>query len=121
VTLEFVIQVNAGIDYLFILAGDRNALDTDLWIESEFGNTIVKDIRKMDNGLSGVRWRSDYNGSANVVVHFARATSRCGWAALLGRRGTPTNRVPAEAGTAMPGMAIPGTGRPPQPVGDTNP
>ena len=120
VTLEFIVPVSAGIDYIFILGGDKYALDTDLWIESEYGNTIVKDTRKMDNGMSGVRWRSDYNGNANVVVHFARATSRCAWAALMGRRSTPTNRVPNEFGTATPAMSIPTTGRSVQPVGGDN-
>ena len=38
--------------------------------------------------MAGVHWRSDYNGSVNVVVNFARVTSRCGWCALVGRRGT---------------------------------
>lgn len=93
-TLEFTLPVSAGLDYVFILAGDRYALDTDVWIESEYGNTIVKDTRKVDNGLCGVRWRSDYNGTATVVVHFARVTNRCGWAAVIGRRGTSTNVVP---------------------------
>jgi hypothetical protein len=98
-TLEFTLPVNAGLDYVFILAGDKYALDTDVWIESEFGNTIVKDTRKVDNGLCGVRWRSDYNGTATVVVHFARVTSRCGWAAVVGRRSTATNATPADGVT----------------------
>ncbi|MEA3207393.1 MAG: hypothetical protein QOE70_450 [Chthoniobacter sp.] len=117
VTLEFTIPVNAGIDYIFILGGDKYLLDPDVWIESEYGNTIVKDTRKYDNGMCGVRWRSDYNGTANVVVHFARATSRCAWAAVMGRRGTSTNRVPNEFGTAAPSISIPTPGKPVQPVG----
>lgn len=89
VTLEFEIPVNRGLDYVFILAGDKYARDVNLYIESENGNTIVKDTRPVTNGLAGVRWRSDYNGVVNVVIHFARATDRCGWAAVAGRRGTP--------------------------------
>ncbi|MBL9142764.1 MAG: hypothetical protein JNM99_03685 [Verrucomicrobiaceae bacterium] len=89
VTLEFEIPVNRGLDYVFILAGDKYAKDVDLYIESENGNTIVKDTRATSNGLAGVRWRSDYNGVVNVVIHFARAVDRCGWAAVAGRRGTP--------------------------------
>lgn len=87
-TLRFSMPVNIGLDYVFIVAGDKNAKDVDVWIQSETGNTIVKDTRKIDNGLCGVRWRSDFNGTANVVVHFARATSLCGWSAVIGRRGT---------------------------------
>ncbi len=94
VTLEFEIPVNRGLDYVFILAGDKYCQDVDVWIEAEeTGNTIVKDTRKVSNGLAGVRWRSDYNGVVNVVVHFARVSSRCSWAAVVGRRGTP-NAVP---------------------------
>ena len=88
-TLEFTIPVNRGLDYIFILAGDRYALDVDVWVESETGNDIVKDVRKVDNGLAAVKWRSDYNGSVTVVINFAKVTSRCSWAALVGRRGTP--------------------------------
>jgi hypothetical protein len=89
VTLEFEIPVNRGLDYTFIVAGDRYCEDVDVWVEAEgTGNTIVKDTRRVNNGLAGVRWRSDYNGSVNVVVHFAKVTSRCGWCALVGRRGT---------------------------------
>lgn len=102
-TLEFAIPVNKGLDYIFILAGDRFCLDTDVWIQSESGNTIVRDTRKMDNGLCGVRWRSDYNGEALVVVHFARVTSRCAWAALIGRRGN------ANAGLGTEPSPGPGT------------
>lgn len=99
-TLEFNIPVNSGLDYIFILAGDHYCQDVNVWIESENGNTIVKDIRRTGNGLCGVRWRSDFNGTVSVVVHFARVSSRCGWAALVGRRGTPMNNVPLDSATA---------------------
>lgn len=107
-TLEFTLPVSAGLDYVFILAGDKYCLDVDVWIESEVGNTIVKDTRKVDNGLCGVAWRSDYNGTATVVVHFARVSSRTGWAALVGRRGTPMNAVPMDAAT-LPTTTRPST------------
>jgi len=93
VTLEFQIPVNAGLDYMFIAAGDRNCEAMSVYIESENGNTLVKDIRRTRNGLAGVSWRSDYNGNVNVVVHFARVSDRCGWAALVGRRGTVRNTL----------------------------
>jgi len=89
VTYEFEVPVNRGLDYVFILSGDHYAEELEVWVEAEeTGNTIVKDTRKVRNGLAGVRWRSDYNGNVNVVVHFARVTDRCGWCALVGRRGT---------------------------------
>jgi hypothetical protein len=89
VTYEFEIPVNRGLDYTFILAGDHYVEEVEVWVEAEeTGNTIVKDTRRVRNGLAGVRWRSDYNGTVNVVVHFARVTDRCAWSALVGRRGT---------------------------------
>jgi len=89
VTYEFEVPVNRGLDYVFVLAGDHYAEEVEVWVEAEeTGNTIVKDTRRVRNGLAGVRWRSDYNGTVNVVVHFARVTDRCGWCALVGRRGT---------------------------------
>jgi hypothetical protein len=89
VTYEFEVPVNRGLDYTFILAGDRYVEEVEVWVEAEeTGNTIVKDTRRVRNGLAGVRWRSDYNGTVNVVVHFARVTDRCAWSALIGRRGT---------------------------------
>ena len=88
-TIEFEVPVNRGLDYVFIVGGDRFCEGIEVWIEAEeTGNTLVKDTRKARNGMAGVRWRSDYNGSVNVVVNFARVTSRCGWCALVGRRGT---------------------------------
>jgi hypothetical protein len=105
VTLEFEIPVNRGLDYVFILAGDRFCEDVEVWVEAEeTANTLVKDTRLKHNGLAGVRWRSDYNGSVTVVVHFARVTSRCGWSALVGRRGTPTSTYqPGGDVTTTPG------------------
>lgn len=106
-TLEFQVPVNRGLDYVFIVAGDRYALDVDVWIESETGNSIVKDNRKVDNGLAGVRWRSDYNGSVTVVVHFAKVSSRCGWSALIGRRGTVMAPSIGPGAPTVPGPSQP--------------
>lgn len=86
-TLEFTMPVNMGLDYIFIIGGDKYTQDLDIWIESESGNTIIKDTRPIQNGMAGVSWRSDYNGTVNVVVHFAKVSSRTAWAALAGRRG----------------------------------
>lgn len=117
VTLEFSVPVNRGLDYVFIVAGDRYCEDVDVWVEAEeTGNTLVKDTRRVSNGLAGARWRSDYNGSVNVVVHFARVTSRCGWCALVGRRGTASAVLEPGAGfPTTPGGAQkiePATGTP---------
>ena len=103
VTYEFEVPVSRGLDYVFVVAGDRNCQDVMVYIEAEeSGNTIVKDTRRVHNGLAGTRWRSDYNGVVNVVVHFAQVSDRCGWCALVGRRGTPT------ATADMPYSTIPG-------------
>jgi hypothetical protein len=117
VTLEFELPVNRGLDYVFILAGDHYVEDVEVWIEAEeTGNTIVKDTRRVRNGLAGVRWRSDYNGTVNVVVNFARVTSRCGWSALVGRRGTVA--APYEGTiTTVPGGAQKLEGDAPRPGG----
>ncbi len=113
-TLDFTVNVSEGLDYIFIIAGDRYCEDVNMWIESEEGNDIVKDTRKMDNGLAGVRWRSDYSGTVEVIVHFARVSSLCHWSALMGRRGTPTAAVPNDQVTtptspqSIPGAKGPG-------------
>jgi hypothetical protein len=99
-TLEFTIKVAQGLDYVFVLAGDRYCQDVNVWIESEEGNTVVKDTRKTGAGLCGVRWRADYSGTVTVIVHFARVSSRCGWAALIGRRGTLRHDLPDDAGVS---------------------
>jgi len=105
VTLEFEVPVNRGLDYVFVVAGDKYCQDIDVWIEAEeTGNTLVKDTRRINNALAGVRWRSDYNGVVNVVVSFPRATSRCSWAAVVGRRGTANN---PEDGAVVPGRSTP--------------
>ncbi len=96
-TIEFAIPVSLGLDYVFMLAGDHNCLDPDVWIETEAGKVLVKDTRKSDSGQCGVRWRSEYNGTVNCVVHFTRVKSRCAWAAVVGRRGTPANPAPSSA------------------------
>ena len=107
VTLEFEVPVSRGLDYVFIAAGDRNCQALSVYIESEgTGNTIVKDNRRVMNGLAGVRWRSDYNGTVNVVVHFARVSDRCGWSALVGRRGTAAKTLdPGSEISTTPGSA----------------
>ena len=120
-TMEFLVPVQRGLDYVFILAGDKFCLDVDVWVEDGgqggSGNTIVRDSRKVDNGLCGVRWRSQFNGSVLVVVHFARVTSRCGWAALVGRRGTLNNPYQQTITTSPGGSGGPAGGGTPSPNG----
>ncbi len=119
-TLEFTVPVNRNLDYVFIVAGDKYVLDVDIWIEAENGQTIVKDTRPMKNGVAGVGWRSQYNGTVNVVVYFADVTSRASWAAMVGRRGNvmasnpysgrgPGPALPSGAGSTNPGSATPGS------------
>lgn len=107
-TLQFTIPVNMGLDYIFIIGGDKYTQDLDIYIESEAGNTIVKDTRAIQNGMAGVSWRSDYNGTVNVVVHFAKVTDRTSWAAVAGRRGGATfPDKPGPGYTTQPGNAVP--------------
>jgi hypothetical protein len=107
ITYEFDLPVSRGLDYVFIAAGDYNCEALEIWIEAEqTGNTLAKDTRLIRNGLAGVRWRSDYNGTVNVVVHFARVLGRCGWCGIVGRRGTVAipdqNAVSTPAGAPQP-------------------
>jgi hypothetical protein len=103
VTLDFEIPVARGLDYTFIVAGDHYCKDIDVYVEAEeTQNTIVKDVRRNDGGIAGVRWRSDYTGNVTVVVTIARASIRCGWCALVGRRNTVSSN---EAAANNPGEA----------------
>jgi hypothetical protein len=84
-------------------SADHYAKDIDVYVEAEeTGNTVVKDIRRNDNGLAGVRWRSDYTGNVTIVVSITRATSRCGWCALVGRRNTVSTMDQVTGGGAPP-------------------
>lgn len=103
-TIEFEMPVSRGLDYVVIAAGDRYCKDINIYVEAEqTRNLIKKDVRPVDNGLAGVGWRSDYNGVVNIVVHFAKATDRCGWTVIAGRRGTLTARSD-EPGSTLPGQ-----------------
>jgi len=101
ITLDFEIPVARGLDYTFIVAGDHYCKDIDVYVEAEeTQNTLVKDVRRNDGGIAGVRWRSDYTGNVTVVVTIARASIRCGWCALVGRRNTVSSN---EAANNQPG------------------
>jgi hypothetical protein len=118
VTYEFEVPVNRGLDYIFIVSGDRNCQAMQIWVEAEVtGNTIVKDTRRDRRGMAGVGWRSDYNGSVNVVVNFARVDGRCGWCALVGRRGTTAASVEGAVGTPATPAAPAASANPEKPEG----
>ena len=114
VTYEFELPVSRGVDYVFIVAGDRFCEDIALYIESEeSGNTIVKDTRRLHNGVSGTRWRSDYSGVVNVAIFFARTYDRCRWCSLVGRRetlrtslGPGISTVPGQTRTLPSGASV---------------
>jgi hypothetical protein len=96
VSLDFEIPVARGLDYTFIVAGDHYCKDIDVYVEAEeTENTIVKDVRRNDGGIAGVRWRSDYTGNVTVVVNIVRSSIRCGWCALVGRRNTVSSNEAA--------------------------
>jgi len=108
VTYKFDIPVNRGGEYLAILAGDRNALGVELWVEDpDTGGVIIKDTRRLENGVAGVNWRSDFSGKANVIIHFARVVNHCAWSSLIGSRGTTPTRPAAPVSTPVAPPAKP--------------
>lgn len=107
--IRFLIPVTKGLDYVFLCAGDKSALDLDVYVYDEVGNLILDDRRALSN--AGVQFRAGYNGTAVVYLHMARANGLASYYVLVGRRGVakesaPTNVAPAEvpppAGAAQP-------------------
>jgi len=93
--IEFLIPVNKGLDYTFLVGTDKAALDVDIYVYDDVGGLILDDRRP--GRLSGVQFRSPYNGTAKVYMHMANAVGLASWYVLVGRRGTarPDSPVPA--------------------------
>ena len=91
-TLKFMFSVNTGVDYMFVLAGDRRVQDIDVYVYSETGQQLVADTRANVGRFAGVQWTSDFNGTVQVYVHVARANGLASWSALVGRRGMAENK-----------------------------
>ena len=89
ITYEFDLPVSRGLDYVFIAAGDYNCEALEIWIEAEqTGKHPRPGYAPHPQRPGRGALASDYNGTVNVVVHFARVLSRCGWCGIVGRRGT---------------------------------
>ena len=112
--IEFLIPVNKGLDYTFLVGTDKAARDVDIYVYDDVGGLILDDRRP--GRLAGVQFRSPYNGTAKVYMVMANAIGLSGWYVLVGRRGTirPDSTVPYSGGA--PGAnSSPATN--PDPVG----
>jgi len=98
--IEFLIPVNKGLDYVFLVGTDRAARDVDIYVYDDVGGLILDDRRP--GRLAGVQFRSSYNGTAKVYMHMSDAIGLASWYVLVGRRGTirPETGAPAAGGTA---------------------
>lgn len=83
--IRFLIPVTKGLDYVFLCGGDELALDIDIIVQDEVGNTLIDDRR--NDPLAGVQFRAGYNGTAIVYLHMARADGLGAYCVLVGRRG----------------------------------
>jgi hypothetical protein len=84
-TVKYNIPVSRGLDYVFLVGGDLSAKDIDIYVYSEVGNLILKDVRS--DSRAGVKFRSDYNGTVIAYVHLARASGLASFSVMVGRRG----------------------------------
>ncbi len=101
--LEFLIPVNKGLDYVFLVGTDLAARDVDIYVYDDVGGLILDDRRP--GRLAGVQFRSSYNGTAKVYLHMANATGLASWYVLVGRRGSirPDTSLPASGGGGAAG------------------
>ena len=84
--IEFLIPVNKGLDYAFLVGTDKCARAVELYVYDDVGGLILDDRRHAR--LAGVQFRSPYNGTAKVYLVMSRAEGLAGWYVLVGRRGT---------------------------------
>jgi hypothetical protein len=91
--VQFLIPVNKGLDYVFLVGTDAMARDVDLYVYDDVGGLILDDRRP--GRLAGVQFRSSYNGTAVVYMHMASANGLASWYVLVGRRGVPRQTGPA--------------------------
>lgn len=102
--IEFLIPVNKGLDYTFLVGTDKAAIDVDIYVYDDVGSLILDDRRP--GRLSGVQFRSSYNGTAKVYMHMVSATGLASWYVLVGRRGS------IRPDSSMGGGAAPASGNP---------
>ncbi|HEY5704957.1 MAG TPA: hypothetical protein VIS96_05220 [Terrimicrobiaceae bacterium] len=84
--IEFLIPVNKGLDYVFLVGTDLAARDVDIYVYDDVGGLILDDRRP--GRLAGVQFRSSYNGTTKVYMHMASSIGLASWYVLVGRRGT---------------------------------
>lgn len=85
--IRVLIPVSRGLDYVFLVAGDDNVRDLDVYVYDEVGQLILDDRRRQPR--AGVQFRSSYNGTAVVYVHMVSANGLGAYCILVGRRGSP--------------------------------
>ena len=83
--IKFLIPVNKGLDYVFLVGTDAMAVDVDLYVYDDVGGLILDDRRV--GRLAGVQFRSSYNGTAVVYMVMAQSKGLASWYVLVGRRG----------------------------------
>ncbi|MGA7391502.1 MAG: hypothetical protein WBV90_03555 [Terrimicrobiaceae bacterium] len=112
--IEFLIPVNKGLDYVFLVGTDLAARDVDIYVYDDVGGLILDDRRP--GRLAGVQFRSSYNGTTKVYMHMASSIGLASWYVLVGRRGSikpeaggrvdPT-AAQSEGGSSAPGVVGP--------------
>ena len=95
--IRFLVPVSRGLDYVFLAGIDDYVKDIDIYVYDEVGSLILDDRRS--NRRAGVKFRSSYNGTAQVYLHVARASGLASYSVLVGRRG---NQRPPIEDPALP-------------------
>jgi hypothetical protein len=83
--IRFLLPIEKGTDYVFLVGVDDNVRDVDLYVFDEDGGQILTDRRS--DRRAGTRFRASYTGTAEVYVHMVRANGLASWAVLVGTRG----------------------------------
>lgn len=104
---EFMLTVQKGIDYVFLVGRDRYMEDLDIYVYDESGALIMKDRRTASR--AGVRFRAMFDGNVRVIMHVARARGLGAWSMLLCSRGGGTKVEPGPAGGAFGEPSTPAT------------
>lgn len=99
-SVKFLIPVNKGLDYVFLVGSDAAARDVDIYVYDEVGSLILDDRRT--GKLAGVQFRSSYNGTTIVYLHMAGADGLAAWYVLVGRRGIAKSGISTPSDAATP-------------------
>ncbi len=131
--VKVMVPVTKGLDYLILVAGDRFAVDLDVYVYDEDGQLILDDRRRTRRQVrerlregrrgavepagdeSGVKFRASYTGTVEVFVHIAVAQGLASYAVLVGRRGIESGPEPRSLGWE-PTFQMGGTPAPPPPA-----